>query len=460
MDYLESKIIKKEAVVGIVGLGYVGLPLAVQFCEAGFSTVGFDIARTKVDAVNNGISPVMDIECSLLKQFVSGGRLKATDDFSAIERENIDVIIICVPTPLNKTKDPDVSYIIGAAREIKKYLKKNQIIVLESTTYPGFTREALLPILEETGLKAGSDFHLAFSPERIDPANKTYNVKNTPKVVGGFTPACTKLASALYASVLDSVFPVSSMDAAEMAKLLENTFRAVNIGLVNELAIMCSKLKVNVWEVIDAAATKPFGYMPFYPGPGLGGHCIPIDPLYLSWKMKSLKYQARFIELADAMNTSMPFHVVQIASDALNINSKCIKGSRILLLGVTYKRDIDDVRESPSLDIIELLLEKAASVSYHDPYVQSILIHDHIRMKSVKILDEFFYASAFMPEKESGKSSQEAHGSAYIRDFDAVIIVTDHSCYNWEYISKKSGLIIDTRNAARKIKERKNIYLL
>lgn len=455
MNTIDEKIKKKETIIGIVGLGYVGLPLALQFCEQGFKTIGFDILKSKVASINAGNSPIIDIDEKILKNFVEKGQLFATSDFSEIKKSNIDAIIICVPTPLNKTKDPDVSFIIKAAKEIKKYLRKGQIVVLESTTYPGFTREALLPILEESGLKAGIDFHLAFSPERIDPANRTHTVKNTPKVVGGLSPSCTRVVSQLYSAIIDRVFPVSSADAAEMAKLLENTFRAVNIGLVNELSIMCRKLKINTWEVIEAASTKPFGYMPFYPGPGLGGHCIPIDPLYLSWKMKSLKYQARFIELADAINTNMPFHVVNLVSDVLNKNGKCFKGSNILILGVAYKKYVDDVRESPALDVMELIMEKGANVYYHDPYIQQIIINDKIEAHSVDIVGDNFFQKSFKSNK-----SQIANCKYKIKDYDCIVIITDHSCYNYDYIVQEAKLIVDTRNATRNVEDRKNIYLL
>ena len=353
MEQLKQKILGKTATVGVIGLGYVGLPLAVEFAKAGFPVIGIDIDQRKVDAIAAGTSYIQDVPTEEVAALTQAGRLKATSDFSALKQ--IDAVSICVPTPLRKTKDPDISYIMAAVEHIVNYLHPLQLVVLESTTYPGTTDEAILPELLKTGLKPGKDFLLAFSPERVDPGNARYNTKNTPKVIGGLTPQCLEIAKLLYEQAIGAIVPVSSTKSAEMVKLLENTFRSVNIGLVNEIAVMCDKLGVNVWEVIGAAATKPFGFMPFYPGPGLGGHCIPIDPHYLAWKMKTLNYNARFIELAGEINASMPEYVVNKVVDALNAVEKSVKGSRILMLGIAYKRDINDVRESPALDIFRIL---------------------------------------------------------------------------------------------------------
>ncbi|MGZ3443666.1 MAG: nucleotide sugar dehydrogenase, partial [Polyangia bacterium] len=366
MATLLEKIKTHEAKVAVIGIGYVGLPLCVEMAKAGFHTTGYDMHEAKVKSVNAGKSYIGDISDAVLGPLVSSGKLDATIDPKVLGEA--DVVVICVPTPLNKTKEPDNSFIMMAAESLKPHLHKDMLIVLESTTFPGFTREILLPKLQETGLKVGEDFFLCFSPERVDPGNEKYQTRNTPKVVGGTTPRCLEAIQAMYSHVIDNLVPVSSTDAAEMCKLLENTFRAVNIGLVNEVAIMCHKLGMNTWEVIDAAATKPFGFMKFYPGPGLGGHCIPVDPLYLSWKLRTLKYEARFITLADEINSNMPHLVVEKTQDALNDQKKAINGSNVLILGIAYKKDIDDLRESPALDVIELLQQKGANVSYHDPY--------------------------------------------------------------------------------------------
>jgi UDP-N-acetyl-D-glucosamine dehydrogenase len=363
---------------------------------------------------------------------VQSGRLHATLDYSLLK--DIDAISICVPTPLNKTKDPDVSYILDAANKISKFVHAKQLIVLESTTYPGTTRELILPILEETGLKVGEDFYLAFSPERIDPGNKFYKTRNTPKIVAGITPKCTEVAKLLYQQVIDTIVPVSSTETAEVVKLLENTFRSVNIALVNEVAIICNKLKLNVWEVIEAAATKPFGYMSFYPGPGLGGHCLPIDPSYLSWKLRTLDYRARFIELASEINTEMPYFVTNKIIDGLNGFRKSVNGSKILVLGVAYKKDIDDIRESPALDIIKILKEKGAEVIFNDPNVPFIKT-DELKMSSVVIDEEL------------------------LKKMDCVVITTDHSGYNWEWITENANLIVDTRNATKGFNKEKIIRL-
>jgi len=423
---LEKKIKAKEAIVGVVGLGYVGLPLSVEFANSGFTVFGFDIDKNKVDTINAGKSDVDDVPDEEIKKLVYLKRIWATTNFKFLKEA--DCISICVPTPLNKTKDPDVSYILSAVGQVKKYLRPGHLVILESTTYPGTTEELILPLLEETGLEVGKDFFLAFSPERTDPGNQIYTVKNTPKIVGGVTPACTKLAKLFLEQTIQQVVALSSTKAAEMVKLLENTFRSVNIGLVNEVALMCDRLQLDVWEIIEAAATKPFGFMPFYPGPGLGGHCIPIDPHYLSWKLKSLNYYARFIELAGDINSHMPEYVVERVVRALNEKEKPIKGSKILVLGVSYKRDIKDIRESPALDVIRLLEDKGAQVSYQDPHVPKLAL-DGQKLSSVKL------------------------SAPYLRKMDCVVIATDHSAYDYRWIVKNSAVVVDTRNATRNVKE-------
>jgi UDP-N-acetyl-D-glucosamine dehydrogenase len=422
MDNLQQKIEKRRASVGILGLGYVGLPLSVEFAKTGFKVMGIDQSKERVAAVNAGTSDVEDVTDATVADLVAAKKLKATTNYAAIQK--LDVVVICVPTPLGKTKDPDVSFILAAVQGIKKHLHPKQLIILESTTYPGTTEELILPILEETGLKVGRDFYLAFSPERIDPGNKTYGVKNTPKVVGGITAKCTQMAELFYKQTISRVISVSSTRSAEMVKLLENTFRSVNIGLVNEVALMCDRLGIDVWEVIDAAATKPFGYMPFYPGPGLGGHCIPIDPHYLSWKLKALNYWARFIELAGDINANMPTYVVRKINDALNRDRKSIKGSQILILGVAYKRDISDVRESPALDVIKLLQERGAQVRYNDPHVAKLS------------LDKCELFSAALTSKE-------------VKAADCVVILADHSDYDYQWIVDHAHSVVDTRNATK-----------
>ncbi len=420
-DQLIDKLKNKTARVAILGQGYVGLPLAVVFADAGFEVVGIDPDQRKIDALNRGESYVLDVTSEKISQLIHSGKYSATIDFAEIA--NVDAISICVPTPLRKTGDPDLSYIISATENLANYVKAGQVIVLESTTYPGTTRELILPKIEQqAGLKVGIDFFLAFSPERVDPGRKDFTTKNTPKVVGGITPACLQAAVTWYSQALQKVVPVSSTEVAEMAKLLENTFRMINIGMVNELALMCDRLGVDVWEVIDAAATKPFGFMKFTPGPGLGGHCIPIDPLYLSWKLRSLNYTARFIELASEINTGMPRYVVSKVQDALNDHRKSLKGSKVLVLGAAYKPDIDDLRESPSMDVIGLLMQKGADVQYHDPYIKTVS-HDEWKLTSVSDLM---------------KSISEA---------DCVVIVTNHSSYNYAAILDSAKLIVDTRNA-------------
>lgn len=422
---LEKKIKEKKAVVGIIGMGYVGLPLAVELGREGFTIIGIDINPNKSKLINAGKSDIDDISDDDLKPLVKAGKLKVTTDFSVLKEA--DCVPICVPTPLSKTKDPDVSYILSAVEEVKKYLHPGQLVILESTTYPGTTEELILPMLEETGLKVGKDFFLSFSPERVDPGNPKYGTKNTPRVVGGVTPWCTQITKLFYEQTITKAVAVSSTKSAEMVKLLENTFRSVNIGLVNEVALMCDRLKIDVWEIIEAANTKPFGFMPFYPGPGLGGHCIPIDPHYLSWKLKSLNYYARFIELAGDINSHMPEYVVERISRALNEREKSLKGTKILILGVAYKRDIRDVRESPALDVIKLLQNAGAEVVYTDPYVPSIRMDDSV-MKSAKLTAEILKSS------------------------DCVVIITDHSSFDYDMVVQNAHLIMDTRNATKNVK--------
>lgn len=420
---LLEKIKQHKARVTVIGLGYVGLPLLVEIARAGFHVTGYDKNAERADAVKKGSSYIKDVPDQALQDLCALGRIDATADPDCLK--NADVVVICVPTPLNKSRSPDNSYIIATAEDLLPRMHRDMLIVLESTTFPGFTREVLLPRLSESGLKLGEDFFLCFSPERVDPGNQRFQTKNTPKVVGGMTPSCLEAIKALYGEVVDRLVPVSSTDAAEMVKLLENTFRAVNIGLVNEVSIMCQKLGLDTWEVIDAAATKPFGFMPFYPGPGLGGHCIPVDPLYLSWKLRTLKYEARFIDLADQINTGMPEIVVGRVQDVLNERGQAVRGARILVLGVAYKRDIDDVRESPALDVIELLHGKGALVSYHDPYVPSLRIGEH-RLESVPLKD--------------------------LGSYDALVILTDHSSIDYQALVNETRLVVDTRNATRAVR--------
>ncbi|MEQ9033217.1 MAG: nucleotide sugar dehydrogenase [Aggregatilineales bacterium] len=419
-DTLISKLDTRQAITAVIGLGYVGLPLAIEFAETGFSVIGVDISEKKVDLINQGISYIPDIPTERLKPLVESGKIRATTHYS--ELSTVDTINICVPTPLTKTKDPDMSFIINSIDEIVKICHEGMLIILESTTYPGTTREIILPRIEATGLVAGESVFIAFSPERIDPGNKTYTVHNTPKVVGGVTPHCSEVAHKLYTSAIEQVVTVSSPTTAEMVKLLENTFRAVNIGLVNEVAMMCDKLQIDASEDIEAAATKPFGFMPFFPGPGLGGHCIPVDPHYLSWKLKTLNYNARFIELASEINTAMPLYVLDKISNALNDDGKPVKNSKIVVLGVAYKRDVDDVRESPALDIIELLRQKGGDVCYNDPHVPSIRLIDDKTMQNSEYSD------------------------ALLKQADCVVIVTDHTSYDWQHILDTSRLVVDTRH--------------
>jgi UDP-N-acetyl-D-glucosamine dehydrogenase len=420
---LHEKISDRSARIGIIGLGYVGLPLAVEFAKAGYRTVGIDVDDRRVNDICAGRSYIQDVPETDLRSIVAGGRLTATTDFSVLKQ--VDSVSICVPTPLRKTKDPDIQYIVDATARIRENLHPGLLIVLESTTYPGTTDEILLTEFSDAGLQVGRDFFLAFSPERVDPGNPHYGTHNTPKIIGGVTPECTSLAKQLYERVVERVIPVSSTKAAEMVKLLENTFRMVNIGLVNEIAIMCDKLNLDVWEIIEAAATKPFGFMPFYPGPGLGGHCIPIDPLYLSWKLKLLNYNARFIELASEINANMPEYVSTKVGRALNRLKKAVNGSKILVLGISYKKDISDTRESPALDIIRLLQEEGAEVSYSDPYNPELKL-DRAVLRSLELTPE------------------------NLRSFDCVVVVADHRAFDYDLIARESSLIVDCRNALPK----------
>jgi UDP-N-acetyl-D-glucosamine dehydrogenase len=433
---LISKFESRQATVSVIGLGYVGLPLAVAFADAGFCTIGIDLNQAKVDSVNRGESYIQGIPSSSSGRLSNSGKsniddagsLTATTDYDALNE--VDAVIVCVPTPLSKTRDPDVSYIVSAANEIASRLHRGVLIVLESTTYPGTTEEIILPRMQnapigdesDSPLKAGVDFYLAFSPERIDPGRTDFTVLNTPKVMGGVTQSCSDAAVALYGSALERIVPVSSPKVAETVKLLENTFRATNIALVNEFAIMCDYLDVDVWEVIEAAKTKPFGYMPFYPGPGLGGHCIPVDPQYLAWKLRTLNYDARFIQLAEEINFGMPSYVLNKIGDALNDRKKPLNGSKVLVLGVAYKPDVEDLRESPALDLIHLLIGKGADVQYHDPYVPSFEV-EGLAMTSINLSDQS------------------------LQNSDCVVITTNHSSYDWQWITEHSRLIVDTRNA-------------
>ncbi len=424
-EKLLASIQDRSAVIGVVGLGYVGLPLAMEFAKAGFTVIGYDVSTRTVARLMEGVSHIQDVPSAEVAEMVKAGRFVATDQEARLKE--CDAISIAVPTPLSKTRDPDMSYVEKATEAIARNCRPGMLIVLESTTYPGTTREVLQPRIEAMGFNVGQDVFLAFSPERVDPGNPTWHTKNTPKVVGGITAACTEVASALYSSCIDTVVPVASAEAAELVKLLENTFRAVNIGLVNEMAIMCEKLGVDVWEVIQAAATKPFGFMKFTPGPGIGGHCIPLDPHYLAWKMRTLNYKTRFIDLASEINSEMPEFVVRKVSRSLNDDRKSVRGSRILILGVAYKKDIDDMRESPALDVMRLLEERGAEVTFHDPWVPSF--------------------------REGGHESHGVDLSAErLKAADAVVIVTDHSNIDYQFIADHAALVIDTRDALRKTK--------
>jgi len=426
-----DRIRAKTAQVGIVGLGYVGLPLAVEFAKAGFHVTGIDLSARKVDKVNQGVSYIQDVPTAELAELVRKGLLKATTDFAVVKE--LDTINIAVPTPLRKTKDPDMSFVVSAAQEVARYAHPGLLMILESTTYPGTTDELLLPMFESVPLKVGEDFFLCFSPERVDPGNPKYQTRNIPKVVGGITPNCTKVGALFYSQALEHVIPVSSTKVAEMVKLMENTFRMINIGLANEMAMMCDRMDINVWEVIDAAATKPFGFMPFYPGPGLGGHCIPIDPFYLSWKTKQNGVEARFIELAGYINGNMPHFVVDKVQNALNDVRKPLNGSRVHILGVAYKRDIDDVRESPALDVIHLLSKRGAKVTYSDPYVPSIQV------------EQTTYTADGNPD--------------LIAQADCVVIITDHKSIDYAALVENAQLIVDTRNALKNIQSPKIVRL-
>jgi UDP-N-acetyl-D-glucosamine dehydrogenase len=425
-DGLLERIRDRRAAVGVVGLGYVGLPLAVEFARNGLTCTGIDLDMRKVTAIGRGESYIPDVASADVQRLVAAGRLSATNDFSAVRE--LDTINICVPTPLRKTKDPDMSYIVSAVEAVAAHLHPGMLVVLESTTYPGTTEEVVQPLLEQSGLRAGVDFFLAFSPERVDPGNGTFNTRNVPKVVGGTTPQCAELARALYAAAIDTVIPVSSPRVAEMVKLLENTFRAVNIGLVNEIALMCDTLGIDVWEVVDAAKTKPFGFMPFYPGPGLGGHCIPIDPFYLSWKAKQYGFEPRFIELAGHVNGAMPHATVDKIANALNVHKKALNGARILVAGIAYKRDIDDMRESPGLDVMGLLHQKGAQLCYTDPHVTTL------------------GASMWLGGYPLESMPLDA---ATLAGIDCVAILTDHTAFDYDMLVATAPLIVDTRNAIK-----------
>lgn len=431
-EELLRKIEDKSAVIGVVGLGYVGLPLAVEKAKAGFPVIGFDIQQKRVDMVNQGINYIGDVVDEDLKDLVKRRRLWATCDYSHIRE--LDAVAICVPTPLDRYQQPNISYVKGSTQEIAKYLHPGMLVVLESTTYPGTTEEVVRPILEKTGLKVGRDIHLAYSPERVDPGNKVYNTKNTPKVVGGVTPECTRVAAALYRQVLEGeVFEVSSPAVAEMEKILENTFRNINIALANEMAILCHKMGIDIWEVIEAAKTKPYGFMAFYPGPGLGGHCIPIDPFYLTWKAREYKYHTRLIELAGEINNYMPEFVLERLMKILNRHRKALNGSRVLLLGVAYKRDIDDLRESPVLEIIRLLEEHGAKIKVSDPHIPSF-----------RHGDREYRSEPLTPE--------------LLEEADAVVITTDHSAFDYRMIADCARVIFDTRNALKGINDIRGDY--
>jgi len=417
---LIAKAEARTAVIGVVGLGYVGLPLVAEMAEAGYQVLGFDVTQRVVDTVNRGVSHVQDVPTERLAKFVKAGKVTATTDLSRLDEP--DLLAICVPTPLSKSRDPDVSFILAATESVAKTIRPGQLVVLESTTYPGTTRELMLPALEKSGLKVGKDVFLAFSAERVDPGNPKFHTRNTPKVMGGITPACTRVVVALYQPAIETLVPVSSPEAAELAKLLENTFRSVNIGLANEMAIVCDKLGVDVWEVIEAAATKPFGFMKFTPGPGVGGHCIPLDPHYLAWKMRTLNYRTRFIEVAGEVNSEMPEYWVGKVTAALNAHSKSVRGAKLLIIGVAYKPDIDDIRESPAVDIIRLLEQLGGDVSYHDPFIPEYQEGD-VALRSVPL------------------------DAAAVRAADCVVIVTDHSKLDYAMIGRESQALVDTRHA-------------
>jgi UDP-N-acetyl-D-glucosamine dehydrogenase len=429
LEALRAKFQQRNATAAVIGLGYVGLPLALEIASAGFKVIGIDLDQNKIDKLKEGTSYIGDVSDKTIAGAITMRRFTATSDFSALR--GVDTVSICVPTPLSKSRDPDISFILAATEKIRKYLHAEQLIVLESTTYPGTTDELILPELESTGLRIGKDFCLAFSPERIDPGNTAFNTHNTPKIVGGITETCTEIAHIFYSQFIERVIPVSSTKCAEMVKLLENTFRSVNIGMVNELALMCDVLGVDVYEVIDAAATKPFGFIPFYPGPGLGGHCIPIDPHYLAWKLKALNFQARFIGLAAEINGMMPAVVTSLVGEGLNRFSKSIRGAKVLILGVAYKKNVSDCRESPALDVMRMLIEKGAILAYNDPFVNTLRMNG----KTLKSVD-------LTPPN--------------IQTQDCTVILTDHSTYDFRRIIGGSKLVIDTRNATKDLQEFKN----
>ena len=421
---LKKKIDDKQARVGVIGLGYAGLPLSTEFAAAGFNVTGIDTDPDKVESVNRGESYIPDVPSEQLKRLTEAGLLNAVADYAVLAE--LDTVSICVPTPLSKTREPDISYVVEAADRVAEHIRSGQLVVLESTTYPGSTEELILPKLESTGLRVGEDFFLAFSPERIDPGNKEYAIRNTPKVIAGITPKCGELAQALYGAIIERLVPVSTTRSAEMVKLLENTFRYTNLAMVNELATMCGRLGIDVWEVIDAAGTKPFGFMSFFPGPGLGGHCIPVDPLYLSWKLRTLNYTARFIELASQINADMPNRIFRMIVDALNEASKSVKDSKILVLGVAYKKDVSDTRESPALDIMRALSAKGAILSYIDPFVPKLEL-DNQTFHSLEL------------------------DADTLEQFDCAVIVADHSRFDYDLIVSHSKLVVDTRNATRRV---------
>lgn len=427
---LKEKITNKTAKVSVIGLGYVGLPLAIEIGKTGFGVIGIDVDKEKVDKVNNGRSYIPDVDEDELSRLVSKNKLVATSDYKILKE--VDIVSICVPTPLGKTREPDISYIIGAASEISKYLHQGQLIILESTTFPGTTKDIVLPELEKRNLKVGKDFFLTFSPERVDPGNKKYTIKNTPKVVAGITSDCTEIAKIFYQQIIEKVVLVASTQEAEMVKLLENIFRSVNIALVNELTLMCDRLGIDIWNIIEAASTKPFGFMPFYPGPGLGGHCIPIDPVYLSWKAKTYGFYSKFIEFAEEVNKNMPHYVVRKITDALNIHKKCINGSKILILGVAYKENVGDIRESPALDIMEILRRQGAEIIYNDPYAPQIKIGD----------------------KKVGSLPLNEH---LLSQADCVVITTAHSSYDYKWIVENAKIVVDTRNATKNLLDKEKI---
>jgi UDP-N-acetyl-D-glucosamine dehydrogenase len=429
---LVDKIYRRQARIGVIGLGYVGLPLAAAFAEGGFPVIGIDVDSQKVKSLQAGKNYIADVDDQAIRTLTKKGRLTATTNFSVIK--DLDAVSICVPTPLRKTRDPDISYIVNVTAELKKGLHPGMLIILESTTYPGTTEELVLPELESASMKVGRDFFLAFSPERIDPANPRFGLKNTPKILGGITSRCTQISTLLYRQIIKEVIPVSSSRTAEMVKLLENTFRAVNIGLVNEIALICDKLGINTWEVIEAAASKPFGFMPFYPGPGLGGHCIPVDPHYLSWKLRSMNYTTRFIELASEVNQGMPLYVFQKIQAALNARKKSLKGAKLLLLGVAYKKNVSDTRESPAYDLARLLKDAGAYLSYSDPHVK-----------------EWKTDWATYPSQKLSPS--------VLKKADCVVIVTDHDAFNFSQVVKNARIIVDTRNATKDLPQKKVVRL-